>query len=403
MLNLSDIAVNSGNKRNDKLVDTMSNINPFRPGSGIFPPYFAGREREINIFKDKLEQTISGTPMHMSIIGDWASGKTSLLIKFREIAEKEGLFCPISLAPQTSSSAVFVGTLINNILNEVKKRHTSTYNKILDGLKNIRSVQAFGFGVSSKELEKTVQTPQYDLKITLNDVWSSIKDKYKGILILIDDIDTVKNEKEIMLTFRNALMEAIMDKTKVMCVVSGTEKLFEGFEKAHAPLIRFFEPFILGNLNDKESEEAILIPLKNSNVTFNKQVTEKIIKTTRGQPYYLQEFCYHLFNNAVDGKVTMNVYNASYSNIMHDIATKIWNQRIQQLGDINTKILFLIATENNEASRIVREAEKQFNIPVGTVRSALSRMQRENKIDKTRRGVYTIKDNLFGEYIRGLF
>lgn len=378
-------------------------LNPFRPGSGIFPPYFAGRKREIDIFKDKLERTISGTPMHMSIIGDWASGKTSLLIKFREIAEKEGLFCSVSLAPQTSSSAVFVGTLINNMLNEVKKRHTSTYNKILDGLKNIGSVQAFGFGVSSKELEKRVQTPQYDLKITLNDVWSSINDKYKGILILIDDLDTVKNEKEVMLTLRNALMEAIMDKTKVMCVVSGTEKLFEGFEKAHAPLVRFFEPFILENLNDEESEDAILTPLRDSNVTFDKQVTEKIIKTTQGQPYYLQEFCYHLFNNAVDGKVTMDVYEASYSNIMHDIASKIWEQRIQQLGDTNSKLLNIISKDKNRISQIEDEAEKRFRISSGTVRTALSRMQREGKIEKNRRGMYDISDALFKEYLEDLF
>jgi len=377
--------------------------NPFKPGSGLYPPHFAGRNRELKIFRNKLKQTISGTPMHMSIIGDWASGKTSLLIRFKEIAEKEGFFCSVSIAPQTDSSAVFVGTLINNILNEVKKRHTSTYNKILDGLKNIGSVQAFSFGISSKELEKKVQTPQYDLKITLNDVWSSIKDKYRGILILIDDLDTVKNEKEIMLTLRNALMEAIMDKIRVMCVVSGTEKLFEGFEKAHAPLVRFFEPFALGNLSNEEAEEAIVTPLKDSNVVFDEPVTVKIIKTTQGQPYYLQEFCYYLFNNAVDGKVTMNVYDASYSNIMNDIATKIWNQRIQQLGDTNSKLLYIISTGKSRTSQIEDDAKKKFGIATGTVRTALSRMQREGKIEKNQRGSYDISDALFKEYLKRLF
>ena len=377
--------------------------NPFKPGSGLYPPYFAGRNRELKIFRNKLKQTISGTPMHMSIIGDWASGKTSLLIRFKEIAEKEGFFCSVSIAPQTDSSAVFVGTLINNILKEVKKRHTSTYNKILDGLKNIGSVQAFSFGISSKELEKKVQTPQYDLKITLNDVWFSIKDKYRGILILIDDLDTVKNEKEIMLTLRNALMEAIMDKIRVMCVVSGTEKLFEGFEKAHAPLVRFFEPFALGNLSNEEAEEAIVTPLKDSNVVFDEPVTVKIIKTTQGQPYYLQEFCYYLFNNAVDGKVTMNVYDASYSNIMNDIATKIWNQRIQQLGDTNSKLLYIISTGKSRTSQIEDDAKKKFGIATGTVRTALSRMQREGKIEKNQRGSYDISDALFKEYLKRLF
>ena len=56
-------------------------VNPFKPGSCLYPPYFAGRTREIEIFQKKLTQTVEGTPMHMAIIGDWATGKTSLLKK----------------------------------------------------------------------------------------------------------------------------------------------------------------------------------------------------------------------------------------------------------------------------------------------------------------------------------
>lgn len=390
-------------KENGNKIEKTLYKNPFKPGSGLYPPFFAGRKREIGIFKDRLRQMELGTPMHLSIIGDWAFGKTSLLRKFKENAEEKNFFCSIMLAPQTSSNAIFVGTLVSNILNEIKKKHTPIYNKVVSGLRNIGSVQAFGFGVGMRELEKKVQTPQYDLKTTINNVWSSIKDKYKGMLILIDDLDTISNEKEIMLTLRNAFMESIMDETKIMCIVSGTGKLFEGFEKAHAPLIRFFEPFILEDLTYEESEEAIKVPLKGSNVVFGKQVVEKIIKTTQGQPYYLQEFCYHLFDNAVNGKVSIDVYEATYYNTMHDIATKIWNQKIQRLGDINTKILYLISIGNTNAAKIVKAAEEQFMIPTGTVRSALSRMQRNNEIERSGRGVYKIKDGLFKGYLEELF
>ena len=57
-------------------------VNPYKPGSGLYSPYFAGREREIEIFTGKLTQTIAGSLMHMAIIGDWATGKTLLLRKF---------------------------------------------------------------------------------------------------------------------------------------------------------------------------------------------------------------------------------------------------------------------------------------------------------------------------------
>lgn len=68
--------------------------NPFRPGSGIFPPYFAGREREIGIFKHKLSSGIkSDFVQHMAIVSGWGSGKTSLLLKFKEISKEVN--CPV--------------------------------------------------------------------------------------------------------------------------------------------------------------------------------------------------------------------------------------------------------------------------------------------------------------------
>jgi len=219
----------------------------------------------------------------------------------------------------------------------------------------------------------------------------------------VDDLDTVLNKKETMLTLRNALMESIVEGVKVTCVVSGSEGLFGEFEKAHAPLVRFFEPYILGNLKKEEAREAILKPISNTRVIFAPEVVNKIIEITNGQPYYIQEFCYHLFNNAINNRVTEEVLEVSYTNVMHDIAGKIWNQKIQQLGDVNTKILYLVSSGENKVARIVKKARLKFDIPLGTVTSALSRMQREKKINKTSRGVYLIKDVLFKEYLKSLF
>jgi hypothetical protein len=39
----------------------------------------------------------------------------------------------------------------------------------------------------------------------------------------------------------------------------------------------------------------------------------------------------------------------------------------------------------------------------GAVRTALSRMQRENNVGKTGRGVYAVEDALFREYLKTIF
>ena len=64
-------------------------INPFNPQQPAKSDFFIGREPEITAFEKFLRQTISGSPMNMSITGNRGIGKTSLLIKLEESAKKE--------------------------------------------------------------------------------------------------------------------------------------------------------------------------------------------------------------------------------------------------------------------------------------------------------------------------
>jgi len=89
------------------------------------------------------------------------------------------------------------------------------------------------------------------------------------LILLIDDFDLITENdvkrKQIMLTLRNSLMEAIKDGTKIMCVVAGA-KLFEQFEVAHGPLVRFFEPYEIGPLEMEDARKAVLVPLRGTGI-----------------------------------------------------------------------------------------------------------------------------------------
>jgi len=127
--------------------------NPFKPGSGLYPPYFAGRKREEDAFTERLDQTISGTPMHMAILGDWAMGKTSLLEKFREIAEKKNFVVCGIITPSTDSTAVFVNSISKAMADEIRlKQGEDVLKKLKHRVSDISGVQAsaFGFGASVK-------------------------------------------------------------------------------------------------------------------------------------------------------------------------------------------------------------------------------------------------------------
>jgi len=382
--------------------------NPFKPGSGLYPPYFAGRKREEDAFTERLDQTMSGTPMHMAILGDWAAGKTSLLEKFREIAENRNFVVCGIITPSTDSTNVFVNSISKAIADEIRlKGGGAILKKLKDRVSEISGVQAsvFGFGASI-EMKEAESTPQIDLKVGLRTVWNEFENRHKGLIILIDDFDLItENEskrKQIMLTLRNGLMEAIRDGARIMCVVTGA-KLFEQFEVAHGPLVRFFEPYEIGQLEMEEARKAIMVPLKGTGIEFTQDCINKVLDITDCNPYYIQEFCYHLFKNALNGRVNMTVFESTYNTVLHDLGRKMWREKVHDLGDVALKISNLIVSGCRSTQEIIDDGRKKFDLTPGTVRGILSRMQSRGQIQRVGRGEYILKDKLFGEYVKTLF
>ncbi len=345
--------------------------------------------------------------MHMAVIGGWATGKTALLKMFRSLAEESGCFVCELISPVTESSSVFVSTLSNTIADDLKRKgEVSRIKQITDKLQKIDNVNAFGFGAGISQASYSLSSPQFDLHIGLRTVWEHISSRYKAIVLLIDDFDIMtedpKKLKEVMLTLRNSLMGAIDDGVKITTVVTGSD-LFSKFESAHGPLIRFFEPYELTNLKFDDARLALTEPLESVQLYFTEEVIEKILKLTQGQPYYIQEFGYVLCDNASNGEVNLELFKSIYNKILHDLARKMWHQRLQIMGENSIKLIYIIAKGQNTSEGITSRAHSLFQMNKGTLRSALSRLQHTGIIYRVARGEYELSDNLFGEYIANFY
>ena len=99
----------------------------------------------------------------------------------------------------------------------------------------------------------------------------------------------------------------------------------------------------------------------------------------------------------------MNIFEAVYSKILHDIAHKMWNQKLKDLSDISLNVIYLIAKGFKKSEELINQSEKKFSINENNTRVTLSRLQQGNYIFRVSRGEYNINDKLFGEYIITLF
>jgi hypothetical protein len=115
-----------------------------------------------------------------------------------------------------------------------------------------------------------------------------------GVLLAIDEVQYL-SEAELA-----ALIMAVHRTTQlnlpVVLAGAGLPQLpgLAGDAKSYAE--RLFEFPEIGSLSREDARAALLIPAQHQGVDFTDHALELILSTTRGYPYFLQEWGYHVWN-----------------------------------------------------------------------------------------------------------
>ena len=376
-----------------KVVYLIANI--YRPGSGVIPPFFAGREKEIRVFQERLESTKRGLPSHLAIIGDYATGKTVLLKKFDELAAKD-CFTYTCIAGAESTPEFFT-SLIRGMSLKMKARFGETALKKLSGKISVSELSVSVFGTGGALKFESVGQAQLSFKEYLMQLWEEIGDKSKAIIIFLDDLDTAEDFRNTMMTLRNAVME-LGDSCKVMIVVSGTERLYEKMHEAHAPLVRFFEPLELENLAPDEARKAIMEPAKNAGKEYDEAVVEKIVQYCAGQPYYLQEICYHIFEVSEGKRIGMAEFELGFDAAFSDIVKLMIERKVSGLSKSEMKLLSFFEPKKAMTFTDIVEVASGSKMKKSTATTSLNRLNKKGFVKKIGlgqdKGKYLVKDSM---------
>ena len=352
--------------------------NPFRPGSGLFPPYFAGRQEQIKTFKKKLKATMDGTPMHLAVIDGWGIGKTSLLTKFESVASENDFFV-ISTIASVEDMPTFVSNLLRRMKTDIETQKTKFKELVLS------------LGLLKLKFESAGEA-QLSLEESLRKIWDETN---KPILVTVDDLDLIKDFKGIMMLLRNTAMQLTKKNCNVMFVVAGKNSLFDKVYEAHEPLIRFFEPTILNRLNKKESVKAVKIPLENAGMDYEKNVIEEIAAVSEGHPYYIQEISNHVFEES-EKKFDAEAFGKGFNKAFSDISRDIFSRRFESISPIEKKIL---SSLTNSEPLLFSKILNKSKIKKGSLSPCLARLK-EKGIIKQENKEYFIESKLFGQYIK---
>ncbi|MBI4980618.1 DUF2791 family P-loop domain-containing protein [Candidatus Woesearchaeota archaeon] len=384
--------------------------NPFTPKSGWEPKVFVGRDKEIELFKRKLEEAKQGRCDHFLILGEWGIGKTSLLKEFKKIAQEKGYLASlITVGEYTENSNFNDG--VKQLVEEIPQRFPADFTKFKELTQQLNGlgVQVLGTGFNLSRVIQEWQ-PQTFLFNFLKILWKDLQKETKVAVVLLDDVQNFAPISGIFTILKNVLSDEEMVKnTKFLFVLSSTPKGWDQFLELHHPIGRYFTPRLeLERLNKKRTFEALNKILKGTGVDFSENIKEKIYEYTKGHPYELQVLCSKLCDNQIEGKATDKEWDISLNDALREVGKNVFDILYSKTSKQERIILYLLSlvTSPIERKEILSLCKKynlenrfNFKFPENIISTILYRLLNKCLLIKLEKNSYSLPDRFFGEYI----
>lgn len=396
--------------------------NPFRAGAGHLPPHLAGRVTEKQRFKKLLRQ--KEITQNIVLTGLRGVGKTVLMDhEYKAIAQQGGWVW----VGTDFSDHVFVDekNLSTRLLTDLSL-FTSTLT-----LKQVASPVGFehrprhknapiDFGVLWRLFDQQPGLIVDKLKATLEFVWKAIESiGSRGVLFAYDEAQVVRDRREenqfplamLLETFQSVQRKGM----RYMLLLTGLPTLFPKLVESRTYAERMFEVQEVGRLSDEECREAILVPLKSSDIKFQPELIEMIVRRSGGYPYFLQFICREIFDQmrGVDGRSeSLAVLSGVIDAIVRRMDADFFGGRWNKLPDRQRDLLFCIAgLETSEDEFTISEivassrkfaAAKRIGKPfrANDVSQMLPRLIEAGLVYRDRHGKYLFAVPLFDDFVR---
>ena len=252
--------------------------NPFNPGPGTLPLYFAGREFEEEYIHDSLNVLVAetneknklmrvGANAPYMLIGPRGVGKTVMLARTREKARELGIDC------YTLKSSDFSNNF-GRLVEILSSKNQPLIEKVLSRVK-----------ITYKEAIDFKYVPNLGNRILELLIEANLS-KGNSILFICDEAH------EYDLTefgnFVNSLQEFMSEKYPISTIFAGTTKLARVRSEIKASFIGRYNVMRINLLSIKATKKVLTEPFKEFNIKFASGVLNKLVTATDNYPYFVQ-------------------------------------------------------------------------------------------------------------------
>jgi AAA ATPase-like protein len=383
------------------------------------PPHLAGREREHAEFDRLLEQ--DEILENLVLTGLRGVGKTVLLDTFRPRAIQSGWLW--TTADLSESASVSETTLAQRLIADLALVTASvTIERGAGG-------QVAGFAPSEPArvplshdilVEHYQQTPGLvadKIKATLEFAWEHLRQHdRRRVIFAYDEAQNLSDhatKEEFPLSVLLDVFQSIQKKgIPFMLVLTGLPTLFPKLVDARTFAERMFRVMTLAKLDERESREAILIPIEKAGcpVKLSPMSVELICAESGGYPYFIQFICREVFDVFIQQDAGDQRFEVPIQAIQRKLDADFFAGRWAKVTDRQRQLLWVVANlerpdEEFTIQELVAATTRLLDKPFSPshANQVLAGLSEQGLVYKNRFGKYSFAVPLFGRFVLRTF
>lgn len=325
--------------------------NPYTPGAGTPPPELAGRDDLRQQMHIALERIKAGRPAKsILLVGLRGVGKTVLLDRLREDAEEAGLQTIRVEAPENRSLPAILAPQLRQALLKLSRNDQA---KDL-AQRALRALAGFAKGLKMKYEDIEVGLDfdpepgladngdlEHDLQALLEVVGAAAKKAGTALVMFVDELQYV--EEEQLASLITALHRTAQRSLPVVLVGAGLPQLPGKMGRAKSYAERLFDFPQIGALSTNAAILAITKPAEKEGVVFEQGALDRILRETRGYPYFLQEWGKHSWDTANQSPITRHDVDRATASAIAALDESFFRVRFDRLTPSEKRYLRAMA------------------------------------------------------------
>lgn len=381
--------------------------NPFSPGAGSPPPKLAGRAPVLEQARVLLGRVMIGkAEKSLMLTGLRGVGKTVLLNEVRRMAQEAGYRTVLIEAHEEKALGPLIAAPLKAVLFDLD-RMAQTGDRVKRGLRVLRSFLG-GLKVKVGELEigldiepETGAADSGDIEIDLPNVLEALgeaaKEKNSAIAILIDEIQYL-SQKELGAIIM-AMHRMQQRQLPVVLLGAGLPVLpgLAGESKSYAERLFAFPD--IGALSEADANQAISEPAVQEGVTLTASALTETYRLTKGYPYFIQEWCYQMWNLAVSSPIELELVQSAAEAVVKRLDQNFFRVRFDRLTPGEKNFLRAMAQLGSGAIRS-GDIANCLGVKVNSIGPVRSKLIKKGMIYSPAYGDIAFTVPLFDEFMK---